>query len=201
MWSEHCTYQCEIFDSKIWAWEQLKILLPIQVFICGETIFVSGRSHWLLSDNRILAFDLESTTYTIFNPPAGVIDKDDQFQSTSRIELVKYKDKLGLICKKFGSDFEIWELEDYRCHVWKKIKKISAEGAKKKEPYSVPHAVSLYSSNIALMKGPEYLFYNFEDSNVSEAKLDHHISHPNDVFPFRSDLEPVDLRGRDDLSV
>ncbi|KAK1355182.1 putative F-box domain-containing protein [Heracleum sosnowskyi] len=192
--SEHCTYLCEIFDSKICVWEEYKILLPIQVLICEETIFVSGRSHWLLSDNRILCFDLESMTYTIFTSPAGVRDKDDKFQSL--IKLVQYRGKLGLIFNKFGSDFEIWELEDYKCQVWKKIKKFSAEGAKKEEPYCFPHAIGLYSGNIALMEGGKYFFYNFEDSNVWAAKLDHHVTYPTNVFPFRSDLEPVDLRGR-----
>lgn len=76
-----------------------------------------------------------------------MIDKDNEFLSI--IHLVKYKGKLGLIFKNLGSDFEIWELKDYGNHVWKMIKKISVKGAKKKEPYCVPHAIGLYSSNIS----------------------------------------------------
>ncbi|XP_017222448.1 uncharacterized protein LOC108199227 [Daucus carota subsp. sativus] len=191
LWSDHHTYLCEIFDSKTWLWEQSKIMLPLRVLISRDSIFVSGSVHWLLSDNRILAFDVKTTTHTIFSLPHDARVKENEFHT---IRLVKYKGKLGLI-KGLGSEFEIWELENSRTRVWKRIKEINAEAVEKKEPYCVPQAVGLYSRDVALMKGRDYIFYNFEDASLSVAKLDHHLTHPNDVFPFRSDLEPVDLRG------
>lgn len=87
-------------------------------------------------------------------------------------------------------------MQDYKNQDWKKIKKINKGILKKKDRCCVVHAVDLYASNVALIKGRDYMFCNLEDLSVNVAKLDQRVTHPYEVLPFRSDLEPVDLRGR-----
>ncbi|KAK1365255.1 hypothetical protein POM88_040816 [Heracleum sosnowskyi] len=190
-------YALEIFDSKIWSWKLLNIKLPNPPSKQQDnSVSASGRLHWLLSDDQGLALDLVTETYTFFTLP--VLDKEKYF-GTINMQLVKYKGKLGLICQDLES-FEIWVIEDYKNRVWKKINKIYTENLKKKHMSCVVHAVNLYASNIVLMKGRGYMFYDIENHcsvNVAGLDLPLRVTHPHEVFPFRSDLEPVDLRRRE----
>lgn len=66
------------------------------------------------------------------------------------------------------------------------------EELKEVEGYCPP-PVAFYSSDMALVKGPEKLiFYNFRDSSSNVVRLGFD---PSEVFKLQSDSERVNLQG------
>ncbi|KAL3619284.1 hypothetical protein CASFOL_036854 [Castilleja foliolosa] len=187
---DYSMMKCEIFDSKAWRWRETKSPhLP-----CGEMITSShpvvcaGSIHWLTNDENVLVFHEANESFEKFPLPLSVaLDKSKQ--------LVSYQGKLGLTCLR-GRDgvMKIWTVEDYNTYRWGDEKSMSVSGL---ESHCKPcYAAGFYNEGIALFKmANEAVFYRLGDGSVTKVGLGMDMIGKCEFFQFRSDLEPVDLRG------
>nr|XP_043620189.1 F-box protein At5g41720-like [Erigeron canadensis] len=70
------THNCEIFDSKEWAWKWLPPSMlhgDVNIPVHGQPITTSGSIYTLLSNGDILKFDTYSEKQTTFSPPLVIV--------------------------------------------------------------------------------------------------------------------------------
>ncbi|XAR50124.1 hypothetical protein NMG60_11004365 [Bertholletia excelsa] len=196
-WPKHslinyCKFPCEVFDSDRWTWRQLDdILLPARVLLAPGHGVVSGTTvYWLLTNNQVLEFDCNTGTYTVFGLPASVYLEKDEFRFWSK-KLIEYEGRLGFVCKdEVDRSWLLWVRKNYE---WGKQKQFIAELVEDKEPLS--SLVAFCGTDVAIFQGVcGVFFYWFQSSSLSEVKIPGLWLARREVFPFRSDLEPVELR-------
>ncbi|CAK9144166.1 unnamed protein product [Ilex paraguariensis] len=190
--TKYYNYGCEIFDSDTWSWKQLQdTLLPYGViFTTNPTIFVCGTIHWLASNNNVLAFNEEQETYTTFPLPKPLCD--DKLYTYK--QLMEYQGRLALCCNTPEWSLELWVMEDYTDHVWKKRQVLSVESLKRVEPYSSPTLAAFCNADTALMMSfKKVIFYKMQEGNFKVIRMID-LNDPCEVFAFQSDLKPTDLR-------
>ncbi|KAJ0798048.1 putative F-box associated interaction domain, F-box-like domain superfamily [Helianthus annuus] len=181
----YTAYRCDIFDSMKWKWRSLKhVTLDYCVFLTNpQPVTNSGSIYMLLTNNNILKFDAysENEKWEVFSSP---IPYDE---SRTSVELVKYNGSLGLACKPpdAAGCWEIWVLR--KDGLW--VKEADAESESKRESLK-----ALYDSETSVMVDCEtFLFYRFKQGNNMIKKVVLKDT-PYQIFSFRSDVEPVDLK-------
>ncbi|GMQ06004.1 hypothetical protein CsSME_00050769 [Camellia sinensis var. sinensis] len=185
-------YHCEIFDSDLWAWRKLNdVLLPPRViFINQPTVVASGAIHWLTSNDQVFAFDINSETYSTFPLPEPIITEEDEFHYRDK-QLTVYKGRLAFIYREPDGYLVLWEMDTNR--VWQKINTLNIEPVEEKEHY--PSYAAFYNADTAVMKGfRNIMFYKFQNCGSGDVKLHDLKMVPRDIFVFRSDLEPTELK-------
>ncbi|CDP07857.1 unnamed protein product [Coffea canephora] len=186
-------YHCEIFDSERWSWRRAEdILLPHgEMFDNNQSVYASGLIYWLTTEDNVLAFNHEQETYHTF-PLPELVCKNCEYSCK---QLVEYEGKLGFICKTPEGHIHLWGVLDRKHPRWKLIKEVNIDLLAKE--VSFPSPAGFYNADIALMKAfRKMIFYKLQDSSYNEIELLDGLCFAADVFPFRSDLEPVNLRGR-----
>nr|GMD26836.1 F-box protein At5g49610-like [Ipomoea batatas] len=170
------SYICEVFDSKLWTWRQSKNLVTEQSTIFGHqpSVCIGGIVNWLTNKNSVLAFDSTTETHSEFPTPTAELSNDGGYEKK---RIVKYNGKLGFSCEYKSEKLLLWELEDRRNCKWK-IKKVV--GIDKDEK----RLIGCSLADMALMTG--YRLQVYEQSG---------LHFPMDIFPFRSDWAPVNLKG------
>ncbi|XP_031116605.1 uncharacterized protein LOC116020260 [Ipomoea triloba] len=165
------TFICQIFHSKFWTWRQLEDLVMEQdtIFSNQPTVCISGIVYLLTNHNTILAFDSTTETHTEFPSPIAAIEDDKNY---SKERIVEYKGKLGFTCEYKFDEVWLWGVEDNRNYRWeiKRVVRIDKENNR---------LIGCSLADMALMIG-----YSYQVSGSHYYK---------DIFPFRSDWEPVDL--------
>ncbi|KAI7740354.1 hypothetical protein M8C21_009427 [Ambrosia artemisiifolia] len=182
----HMAYRCDIFDSMTWKWRSLKpITLGDGVFLTNpQPVTKSGSIYMLLTNNNILKFDVFSEKWEVFSSP---IPYDESRTST---ELVKYGGRLGLACKPPNAN-GYWDIWVYKMDKsWEKDVDVAAESESERESLK-----ALYDSDTSVMVNREtLLFYRLKqqgNSMISKIVLN---DIPYQIFSFRSDFEPSDLK-------
>ncbi|XP_027174566.1 uncharacterized protein LOC113780536 [Coffea eugenioides] len=186
-------YHCEIFDSERWSWRRAEdILLPHgEMFDNNQSVYASGLIYWLTTDDNVLAFNHEQETYHTF-PLPELVCKNCEYSCK---QLVEYQGKLGFICKTPEGHIHLWGVLDRKHPRWKLIKEVNIDLLAKE--VSFPSPAGFYNADVALLKAfRKMIFYKLQDSSYNEIELLDGLCFAADVFPFRSDLEPVNLRGR-----
>ncbi|KAK9275033.1 hypothetical protein L1049_022291 [Liquidambar formosana] len=182
--------RCEIFDSKIWAWKDLKeVQLPYHVLLSHQpAVLASGTVHWLTTHNHIFSFNMNQEIWSMFALPEP-LKENDHYK-----KLVEFEGRLALTCMGREERVELWVMKDYGNQVWNKTKTLSIEAFINDNRYT--SLAAFYNSDIALMKGyDEVMFCKFQNCSPIAVKLEKHTD-PGEVFAFRSDLEPSCLMGR-----
>nr|GMD54300.1 F-box protein At5g49610-like [Ipomoea batatas] len=166
------SYICEIFDSKIWSWRRLENLITEQFMFFNRqpSVCIGDVAYWLMNHNTILTFDSTTETHSEF--PGPTID-DNNIYKHERI--VEYKGKLGFIREYKSNELWLWGLEDRRNYRWE-IKRVVGIDKEKNR------LIGCNLADMALMMGYR------DQVHVASG-----LFYPKDIFPFRSDWEPVDL--------
>nr|GLL39908.1 F-box protein At5g49610-like [Ipomoea trifida] len=162
---------CEIFHSKIWTWRQLEDLVMEQdtIFSNQPPVCIGGIVYLLTNRNTFLALDSKTETHREFPSPIAAIEDDKNY---SKGRIVDYKGKLGFTCEYKLNEVWLWGVEDNRDYRWeiKRVVRIDKENNR---------LIGCSLADMALMIG-----YSYQVSGSHYYK---------DIFPFRSDWEPVDL--------
>lgn len=190
--SYYCS-RCEIFDSETWTWKQLKdVSLPFDVFFPNEAAVCScGVLYWLLTNNQVLAFYVDTETWMIFDLPFPLCGKN----YFARMKLVDYKGRLGMLCVESDWNFmQIWVMEDDHMKIWSKKETTSLEALEKVGSGCCTPA-AFDSSDILLMMGSVYraVYYNFMNGRYMLKRLER-TPIAITIFPFQSDSELVHLK-------
>ncbi|XP_009801397.1 F-box protein At5g49610-like [Nicotiana tabacum] len=187
-------YLCEIFDSEAWVWREAKdLLLPPEVYfdMFAPAVNASGLVYFKLrKDDQVMALNYNGEeAFSRFSLPKPALEYKDYGYN----QLVEYKGKLGFTCLS-PKGMELWVFENGN-QSWELKKEVDIEILKKVTNY--PSSIGFYNADIALMKDYyEVIFYKLQDKSFNVVKLDkcHKV---DEIFPFRSDLEPLDLRMQD----
>ncbi|XP_076900926.1 uncharacterized protein LOC143555223 [Bidens hawaiensis] len=180
-------YSCDIFDSLTWDWRSLKRVKLAGHLVSltdSQPITVSGSIYMLLWNNDILKFDAYSEKWKVFSSP---IPYDESAYSNPPIVLVKYDGRLGLVCKSTNADgcYDTWVMKTDGA--WEKLD-VAVKSENEMESLK-----ALYDSDTSVMVHYNTLmFYKFKQGNkmIGKVKLK---DTPCEMFPFRSDFEPVEL--------
>ncbi|MCD7452984.1 hypothetical protein HAX54_019043 [Datura stramonium] len=186
-------YRCEIFDSECWEWRQGKdLLFPQGLYFDTFTPAVNagGLIYLKLRDDQVMALNYNGEEafprFSLPKPPA--FDKYKDYYPYN--QLVEYKGKLGFTCLS-PKGMELWVFNNGN-QVWELKKEVDVETVKGVTKFPTP--VGFYNADIALMKDYyEVIFYKLQDKSFNVVKLDK-CPNVQEIFPFRSDLEPIDLR-------
>ncbi|KAF2287169.1 hypothetical protein GH714_038582 [Hevea brasiliensis] len=187
--------RCELFDSMTRAWKQLQEV----EFSYGEflksfepTVSACGSVHWLTTKDNILAFHEDIENYSMFSLPSPIYESDVYGYK----KLTEYEGKLALICKGRDNSFmDLWVMESYEKKEWSKRQSISIECLREIEKYTNPG--DFYNADIALMTGfYKVIFFKFKNGNSADiVRLDKNTNMMDtEVFPFKSDFEPSNLK-------
>ncbi|KAK6785520.1 hypothetical protein RDI58_018975 [Solanum bulbocastanum] len=182
-------YRREVFDSEHWKWKQEKDLL-VPEFLCFDmfapAVNASGLVYFKLRDDLVMALDYNGEeAFPRFSLPNQAFDYEDYRYN----QLVEYNGKLGFICLS-PRGIGLWVFENEN-HVWELKQEVGIESIKEMTNFPTPSGI--YNAGIALMKDYyKVYFYKLQDKSFNEVKLNK-CRGVQEVFPFRSDLEPVDL--------
>ncbi|KAK4337962.1 hypothetical protein RND71_042449 [Anisodus tanguticus] len=190
--NEYRYHVCKpIFDSKDWEWRQGKDLLVPEGFYFDEftpAVNASCLVYFKLSDDQVMAMNYNGEeAFPTFSLPNQAFEYKDYRDE----QLVECNGKLGFSCLS-PKGMELWFFENGR-QVWEFKKEIDIETIKGVTKFPTP--VGFYNADIALMKDYyEFIFYKIQDKSFNVVKLDKCRPTVQQILPFRSDLEPIDLR-------
>ncbi|XP_060195396.1 putative F-box protein At5g50220 [Lycium barbarum] len=181
-------YRCEVFDSESWEWRQGKdLLVPQGLYfdIFNPAVNASGLVYFKLQDDQVMALNYNGEeAFPRFSLPKPPFKYSDQ--------LVEYKGKLGFTCLS-PKGIELWVFENGN-QVWELKKEVGIETLKGVTKY--PKLIGFYNADIAVMKDDNrVIFYKLQDKSFNVVKL-YRWQDVQEIFPFRSDLERIDLRMR-----
>jgi F-box interacting protein len=184
------TLRCELFSSETWTWKRLtNVLLPWNEDLSWElAVSVCGALHWLMTNNGIFTFYEDTESWKIFYIPSPLCE-EHYFR---KIKLMDYSGHLAFLCMEKNC-IELWVMEDYDKNIWIKRQNISFKAIQKVEPYISP--LIFDNSDVLLIKGfNKIILYNFKSCryNVCKTRID--FKRTNEIFPFRSDSEPIHLK-------
>nr|GLL39902.1 F-box protein At5g49610-like [Ipomoea trifida] len=139
------------------------------IFSNQPPVCIGGIVYLLTNRNTFLAFDSKTETHREFPSPIAAIEDDKNY---SKGRIVDYKGKLGFTCEYKSDEVWLWGVEDNRDYRWeiKRVVRIDKENNR---------LIGCSLADMALMIG-----YSYQVSGSHYYK---------DIFPFRSDWEPVDL--------
>ncbi|XP_055823263.1 F-box protein At5g49610-like [Solanum dulcamara] len=182
-------YRREIFDSKAWKWKQEKDLLVPELLrfdMFAPTVNTSGLVYFKLRDDLVMALNYNGEeAFPRFALPNEALDYEDYRYN----QLVEYNGKLGFTCLS-PRGMGIWVFENEN-HVWELKQEVDIETILGVTNFPTP--VGIYNAGIALMMDYyQVFFYKLQDKSFNKVKLDK-CRAVQEIFPFRSDLEPVDL--------
>ncbi|KAH0700339.1 hypothetical protein KY285_014590 [Solanum tuberosum] len=185
-------YRCEIFDSEYWRWRQGKdiLLLYPKYSFFAPAVHAAGLIYFHLCDGQVMALNYDGEEvfpkFSLPNCP-GI---DDKYTDDHRL-IMEYKGKLGCTCLS-PNGIMLWVFDNGRRDWELIIKEVDIEIIKGEAKYAIPHG--FYNADIALMaEGNRVFFYKLQDKsfNLVTLKKCHGFL---EFFPFRSDLEPMDIR-------
>lgn len=184
--------RCEVFDSEYWEWRRAKDLLFPQFPLFdtfAPAVHAGGLIYFKVDDGQVMALNYngEEVFPRFYLPNPSFDGFKDSYQ---RHRLVEYKGKLGCTCLS-PKGMKLWVFENGK-QDWELSKEVDSETIKGVANY--PNLHGFYNADIALMSDfNRVFFYKLQDKsfNVVKLKKCHSI---REIFPFRSDLEPMDLR-------
>ncbi|XP_061947050.1 uncharacterized protein LOC133670550 [Populus nigra] len=178
--------RCEVFDSKIHAWKQLKEVILSESFLgFNPAVSACGSLHWLTFGCKIFAFHVKEEIYSMISLPEPVRKNYHQ----KIMMLGEFEGNLALICKEEGERFmELWIIENYDRKIWKKKQIVNFEALTKELPYIILTGVC--NANVALRDGIDKLtFFNLKDGRTKPLRLEMGFD-VVETFSFESDFEP-----------
>ncbi|PIN05340.1 hypothetical protein CDL12_22117 [Handroanthus impetiginosus] len=190
--------RCEIFDSKVWRWKEVQglqlypgenIRRNVPAVCDGYCIF------WVTTDDNAVAFDETRESFDYFPLPQPV----RRNEAYTFMQLKEYQRKCGLVClAKDACDLELWLIEgrDSLSRKWVKKMVVNLKGLGE---IKLDNRCSLgfYNAEIIHIKSCEkFIFYKLQDFSFSYVELPRGLCCADEVFEFRSDLEPMNLRMR-----
>ncbi|KAH0700338.1 hypothetical protein KY285_015657 [Solanum tuberosum] len=183
-------YRCEIFDSEYWRWRQGKDILLSSFFEpYAPAVHAAGLIYFQLCHGQVMALNYDGEE--VFPRPSlpncpGI---DDTYNDGHR-HIMEYKGKLGCTCLS-PNGIMLWVFDNGRRDWELIIKEVDIEIIKEEAKYAIPHG--FYNADIALMaEGSKVFFYKLQDKSFNLVTLKCHSL--GAFFPFRSDLEPMDIR-------
>ncbi|PIN01646.1 hypothetical protein CDL12_25840 [Handroanthus impetiginosus] len=181
---------CEIFDSNLWKWRETQgTQFSPNEFILGHNpaISIGNRIHWLINKNDVLTFDESNHSFNKFSSP-------NSFSKNELNQLVDYEGRLGFVCLTDDDDLELWQKESTENDLWTKKMAVKIKGLGQDLKYAC--AIGFYNAEIVFVKlYDKVVFYKLQDCSFFEVELDYSLRHANEIFQFRSDFEPVNLKG------
>ncbi|XP_059662856.1 uncharacterized protein LOC132308698 isoform X1 [Cornus florida] len=160
----------------------------VQPAVLHHPVVLGNEIHWLLTNNCVLTFNAaDGEIFTTFSPPKSCGGDFYQYK-----RLVEFKGRLGLCEQLAKGGLRVWVLADCKKKMWDDGRILNLDGALTREEPLASFA-TLYNADIAVLNSyKSTLFYNFQSHTFQVVKLHHLSSH---IFPFRSDMESVDLKG------
>ncbi|KAG8382228.1 hypothetical protein BUALT_Bualt05G0054900 [Buddleja alternifolia] len=192
--TEYGKYRCEIFDSESWTWTQTQELkLPCTTDLISDSsiaVSASNSINWLTYEDNVLSYDKSKETFDKFSLPTH---KNSFYKSK---KLVEYNGRLGFTCTTEDGNMELWLRDNENSKNidgWSRKMDLGMECVEKILKY--PSPAGFCNGEIAFLKGVgEVAFYNFRNCSFNKVDLDYGLRDAHEVFHFRSDLEPVDLK-------
>ncbi|XP_051151828.1 F-box/LRR-repeat/kelch-repeat protein At2g27520-like [Andrographis paniculata] len=178
--------QCELFDSKLWAWRKLQNLVPPPKFdYMAPSIFVEGSFHWVTLDNNIVAFHVATESFRTFGMPKSM-KFGQNYPIFKPRRLMDFQGKLGLSCTANGNKVELWLLMK---GVWKRHLVVDLGRFKELEKSEL---IGFYDIGVVLLKtSSELIFLRIRDNTLEKVKLDSSEWPVTHIFQFRSDFKRV----------
>ncbi|KAG5623634.1 hypothetical protein H5410_008852 [Solanum commersonii] len=155
----------------------------------APAVHVAGLIYFQLCHGQVMAlnYDGEEVFPRLSLPNCPGID--DKYNDGHRL-INEYKGKLGCTCLS-PNEIMLWVFDNGRQDWELIIKEVDIEIIKGEAKYAIPHG--FYNADIALMaEGSRVFFYKLQDKNFNLVTLKCHSI--GKFFPFRSDLEPMDIR-------
>ncbi|KAF3669551.1 hypothetical protein FXO38_07542 [Capsicum annuum] len=192
----HC-YCSEVFDSERWEWRQGKdLLFPRELYFdwFPPVVNANGLIYFKLNqrdnqDHKVMALNYNGEEiFPRFSLPKPPFDEYQGYYPFN--QLVEYKGKLGFTHLS-PKGMKLWIFEN-RNHHWELKTEVDTEAVKAVTSFPIPKG--FFNEHIALLLDSyEAIFYDLQDKSINKVKLNkcHDVQ---EIFPFRSDLEPVDLR-------
>ncbi|XP_042479855.1 F-box protein At5g49610-like [Macadamia integrifolia] len=128
--------QCEIFDSKNWAWSMQLEDLKLPGLALESEILMNGSVHWLTFEERkqIFAFDIDKANWRLISLPQSESSSSLEGEEVEAMnidfevhkKLVNCEGHLGLLYTTW-TWIELWVMEDYLKETWKKKYRLSLE--------------------------------------------------------------------------
>ncbi|XP_022728888.1 uncharacterized protein LOC111284494 [Durio zibethinus] len=185
-------FQVEIFDSKIWAWEQLDDLMLSydEFFNSKPAVSAYGGLHWLTSNkekNNILSFYEDTESWELVSLPNALWER-----YWYSVNLTEYEGKLAFIC--VSPDFiELWVQNYYGEKFWTKRDSINLKSFNQKIGHS--SANSFYNADILFMNSLfSAIFYNFKTGQFNRLELPLKHMHIDSAFFIQTDSKPIRFR-------
>ncbi|EPS61541.1 hypothetical protein M569_13256 [Genlisea aurea] len=178
-------HRCEVFDSGSWRWNQICLFDPPdgEFMTNKHHVSVGTRVYWKTSNENIMAFDGRTDSFISGVPiPEELRD--------GRTRLTEMDGKLGLIVARDGgiAELRLMKGEEGR---WEKEIEIDVEEANRKRFVYHPHVEGFCNRGIAFLVGFwSVKVYKIGEGSITDLPLPGK-THPLEVFPFRSDFEPL----------
>lgn len=173
-----------------WEWRLLDlVILPFGVFLTNQqAITTRGSIYMPLSNNDVLKFEAYSEKWTTFSLPIQTLEYP--FGTTSH--LIKFERKLGFAYRTTSHLWELWVLTNDES--WERVHVFDTRS----EDNGISSLDAIYDSDTRVMREYEAIaFYRFKGGDHIKKVLTSH--HPYRIFTFRSDFEPIHLRGHKDV--
>uniref|UniRef100_M1DDV4 F-box associated beta-propeller type 3 domain-containing protein n=1 Tax=Solanum tuberosum TaxID=4113 RepID=M1DDV4_SOLTU len=182
-------YFCEIYDSKTNAWRQGNIISlseDVSLKYHHQPINASGLICLLTTDDQVLVLNYDGEEV---NPRFFLPEQAAQNKNYKNKKLISYEGKLGFICLSPSEILELWCIENTINHVWRKEQEVETENIKRVTNY--PSPIDFYNNDVIVMEGSNgSVFYEQQNASLHLVKSDK-LYGPIEVFPFCSDVEPI----------
>ncbi|CAN4083185.1 unnamed protein product [Withania somnifera] len=185
-------YRCEVFDSECWEWRRGKdLLFPPKLYfdVYKPAVNAGGLIYCKLGydeDGQVMALNYDGEeAFPRFSLPMPPFDAYVGYYPYN--QLLEYKEKLGFTYMLPNGMMKLWVFDNGK-RVWLLNKQVYIGGIVK-----YPKAIGFYNADIALISDWDRLiFYKLQDKSFKSVELKK-CPTAREVFPFRSDLEPMDM--------
>lgn len=149
----------------------------------GHSIFFNGAFHWLTSEDKMFAFNVENEKGKLIPLPQVPT------RSQIRHQLVLSQDRLTLLT--MGEKWmELWSMQDYHKIEWCKMQSVNID------TLHLGRHLDLYASDVVFEQVVfGALWHNFKDRSCTKLHVPEHMI-PTHIFPFQSDSEYCYLSDR-----
>ncbi|KAL3649993.1 hypothetical protein CASFOL_006396 [Castilleja foliolosa] len=190
-WPGMYALRCEIFDSKSWCWSWKQTGLHLRCFDYSHPAVCVGKSvYWLTDGDNVVSFHEPDESFEKFSLP--------QVVNKSRINscrLVNYKGTLGMtrLPEERDKVMELW----LRCNNNGWTLEMAVSNSCLRRSCYPPDFYDAAGRIVFIKTCKEAMFCKLEDAgSVRKVDLDQADRICKQYFQYRSDWEPVDLRGR-----
>ncbi|KAL4181972.1 hypothetical protein AMTRI_Chr12g240150 [Amborella trichopoda] len=181
-------WNCQVFDSRCWAWTALKDIILDPGFVIEDkcSAFVNGAFHWTVwhavePNFFILAIHInDDNSIELTELPQPVAAAATIAESEGCLSLVNHS----------VDTVDVWVLNDYHSRVWAK-KYVVNLGEFIEAPLDQVHIMAFLGEILVIEKSGELFMYYVKSGRLSKVAVENAVEHTGIiVFQYESTLLP-----------